>query len=91
MERILNTMLEMLYDSDGVWITNNSNIEGDQSDFNLYNDKAEKQLILEFKDDTYKIKYSDIITVLFQDHDDMKIFEIKIRNMKTLLLNIMCG
>lgn len=87
MERILNTMLDILNDSDGAWITNNHNIEGDHTDIFLVNDAANKLLMIEYRDDTYKIYYSDI-TVLFQEHEGMKIFEIRSKDAKTLLLHI---
>lgn len=88
MERILNTMLDILEDSDGVWITNNNNIEGDQYDISLFNDDDKQLLRIEYGDEVCSIKYSDIITVLFQDHGGVKIFEIKIKDAETLLLHI---
>ena len=88
MELILKTMTDILDNSDGAWITNNHNIEGDHTEIFLTNEEDEQLLRIEYGDEDCLIKYSDIITVLFQDHGGMKIFEIKIKDAETLLLHI---
>jgi hypothetical protein len=88
MKKLIDVLFDLICDSkEGLWITNNDDINGDQHDIWLEND--EESLCMMYENENVKINYRDIISLTFQYFSNMIIAVLKIKDKKPLLIHIM--
>lgn len=88
MKKLIDVLFDLICDSkEGLWITNNNDINGDQHDIWLEND--EESLRMMYENENVKINYSDIISIMFQDFSNMIIAVLKIKDKKSIMIHIM--
>ena len=89
MRKLVEMLLDFIEESEGLWITNNTDIEGDQWDINISHDVDGKSIYIMYSDCDWRIYYGDIKSITFQDFIDMIIVTLKVKNKKTLLIHIL--
>lgn len=87
METLVNTLFDLICEHEGFWMTNNDDINGDQHDILMSNDK--EFLYMMYENENVKISFSDLISITFENFANMIIATLKIKDKKPLLIHIM--
>ena len=87
METLVNVLFNLIEESNGFWITDNKNINGDIHD--IYLEKDDKSIYMMYDNDEMRINFTDIIGITFDKINIMIVAALKIKNKSNLLIHIL--
>lgn len=87
MELLVNTLFNLINNSNGFWMTDNDDINGDQDD--IYLEKDNNSIYLMYEDNDMRIKFADLLGITYENFANMIIAIIKIQNRKNLMVHIL--